>query len=550
VTGAAALDVGTASWEREADVVVVGSGAAGLAAALGLLRAGVRVTLVTKGRLGDGATVLAQGGLAAALDPGDRVDAHAQDTVIAGAGVSEPLAAAALAASAPQAIRMLDALGARFDRAPDGTLELGLEGGHSARRIVHAGGDASGAEVIRALAAATLGALESERGELLEGALAVDALPGGDGSVRGLRVIDAHGAVGELTASAVVLASGGIGQAWTVTTNPEGATGDGLALALRAGAVIRDPEFVQFHPTALSPAGQARGARACTQLVSEAVRGEGGRLLDIHGIPILDGIHPLGDLAPRDVVAAAIHRRMLDTHADHVLLDATGLSADTWRHRFPTILASCAAHGLDPTARPIPVAPAQHYHCGGVQATLDGATSVPGLYAVGEVAATGLHGANRLASNSLTEALIAGQRASAVLRRPPTRRAPDGAPPAGRLLTPGIRALLRGATSRGSGVMRDAGGLQAQLHALRELQALTARPDQLAPGALREAVEATNLHLLSRAVATGALRRTESRGCHRRRDFPGSHHDWRRAQLLALVDGELAPAGTEPAIAA
>lgn len=548
--GAAALDLGAANWQRETDVVVVGSGAAGLAAALGVLRGGVRVTLVTKGRLGDGATVRAQGGLAAALGPGDHVDAHAEDTLTAGAGVCEPLAAAALAGEAPKAIRRLAALGTRFDRAADGTLELGLEGGHSARRIVHAGGDASGAEVIRALATSTHAALESERGELLEGALAVDALQAVDRTVCGVRVIDADGAVGELSATAVVLASGGIGQAWTVTTNPDGATGDGLALALRAGAAIRDPEFVQFHPTALSPRGHAHGGGAGTELVSEAVRGEGARLLDIHGRPILDGVHPLGDLAPRDVVAAAIHRRMLDTHADHVLLDATGLSADTWRHRFPTILARCAAHGLDPRTRPIPVVPAQHYHCGGVQATLDGATTVPGLYAIGEVAATGLHGANRLASNSLTEAVIAGQRTAAVLLRALHRRTRDDAPFTGPLLAPVARPRIRAATSRGSGVLRDAPGLEAQLHALKELQALTARPDQLAPGALRDAVETTNLHLVSCAVATGALRRTESRGCHRRRDFPTPHPDWRRAQFVALIDGELAPIGTETAIAA
>jgi L-aspartate oxidase len=534
------LAVGSAQWHRRADVIVVGSGAAGLSAALPLINVGKRVTVITKGRLGDGCTAWAQGGLAAVIDPADSFGGHIRDTMVAGAGISEPAAVAELVAAAPGAIRQLARLGARFDREPGGTLALGLEGGHHARRIVHAGGDASGAEIARVLAAAVMRAADHGRATVLEGALAVDALRSADDAVCGLRLIEADGTIGELHADAVVLATGGIGQAWPVTSNPSTATGDGLALALRAGALIRDAEFVQFHPTVLVPPAGARRPGDRRALISEALRGEGARLIDLEGTPIMTGVHPLGDLAPRDVVAAAIHRRMVSTGADHVLLDATGFDAEAWRHHFPTIFALCAERGVDPRVEPIPVAPAEHYSCGGVLADLDGVTSVPGLYAVGEVASTGVQGANRLASNSLTEALIAGRRVADRLSRVPPRRGVAADRGRWPLLSSDLRPKVLAATERGSGVLRHNRDLRGQLTALTELTARAGRVDGDAiSSGLRADVETTNLHTVSSMIATAALNRTESRGCHRRSDYPEPRGAWRRHQILQLRDGDL-----------
>ena len=550
---AAQLDVGGVTWQRESDVVIVGAGAAGLSAALRLIGAGRRVVLVTKGWLGDGSTAWAQGGLAAAIDPRDSATDHLSDTLQAGAGLCDEPTVAALASAAPAAIRRLIAVGARFDREPGGELALGLEGGHHARRIVHAGGDATGAELARVLAAAVRRAAERGQVELLEGAVAVDALTAVDRTVCGLRLIDAGGAVGELQAGAVVLATGGIGQAWPVTTNPTTATGDGLALALRAGAIIRDPEFVQFHPTALAPPPARRCLGDRVALVSEAVRGEGALLIDTHGRRVMTGVHPLGDLAPRDVVATAIQARMTSTGADHVLLDATHFSAGTWLDHFPTILGLCTERGIDPRHEPIPVAPAEHYACGGVWADFDGVTSVPGLYAVGEVASTGVQGANRLASNSLTEALIAGERVGDLLARTPIRRL--AATDRDRL--PGLGAQLRPeivrVTGDGLGVLRSDRRLTEQLTALARLRASAVPGDRGAridDGSTRAAVEATNLHTVSTLTATAARNRTESRGCHQRSDFPDPEPEWHRHQLLRLIDGEIQQLHAESAVAA
>jgi L-aspartate oxidase len=539
---AGALEVGTAQWRRRTEIVVVGSGAAGLSAALRLIDAGRRVALLTKDRLGDGSTAWAQGGLAAVIDPSDSVGGHIQDTLEAGAGLCDERAVAKLVAAAPRAIRELTRLGVRFDRDPSGRLALGLEGGHHARRIVHAGGDASGAEIARVLAAAVRRAADHGRAELLEHSVAVDALLSGDGRVCGLRLIGADGRIGELQADAVVLATGGIGQAWPVTTNPATATGDGLALALRAGALICDAEFVQFHPTALVPPARHRRPGDRAALISEAVRGEGARLIDVDGTPIMAGVHPLGDLAPRDVVAVAIHRRMVDSGADHVLLDATGFAAGAWRDHFPTIFALCAERGVDPRTDPIPVAPAEHYACGGVWADLDGVTSLPGLYAVGEAAGTGVQGANRLASNSLTEALIAGGRVADLLNRIPSQRRDPVARKGLTLLRSDRRPRVVDATARGAGVLRDEHGLRAQLTALANVAARPApREVPINPPAVRADVEATNLHTLSTMIAVAALSRSESRGCHRRSDYPDPRPEWRRHQLLRLLDGEIRP---------
>jgi L-aspartate oxidase len=490
------------AWERSADVVVVGSGAAGISAALAAAGHGRRVLLISKEELGGGATPLAQGGLAAAIGPGDDADQHQRDTLAAGAGLCEPAVVAALAAQAPAEIARLARLGARLEVSP-----LHLEGGHSRPRIVHAGGDAAGAEVHRTLLAALL----ASPVEILAGGLALDALVDERGTVGGLLVglVEADGRTlrpGLVTAGAVVLATGGFGQVFATTTNPAGLTGDGLALAARAGAALRDVEFVQFHPTVF---WQEAASGQCP-LITEALRGAGAVLVDAAGRPVMAGVHPLGDLAPRDVVSAAMRQRMDrgDGPADHLWLDATGLGRRV-ETEFPTVTARCRERGIDPVTEPIPVAPGAHYACGGIQAGLDGRTSVPGLLAIGEAASTGVHGANRLASNSLTESLIAGRRAGALLAQElprSTGRLQAPAPGAG--ASPSDRAALASAMSRQAGVVRDRAGL------LRLLDTLAQAP----PGdgeLTRPLAEATSLHAVSTLVTVAALARTESRGCHR-----------------------------------
>ena len=508
-------------WERSADVVVVGSGAAGISAALAAVGHGRQVLLISKQDLGGGATPLAQGGLAAAIAPGDDAGQHERDTLAAGAGLCEPEAVAVLAARAPAEIARLTGLGARLEAAT-----LHLEGGHSRPRIVHAGGDAAGAEVHRTLLAALL----ASRVEILTGGVALDALTDERGAVGGLLVglAGPDGATlrpGMVTARAVVLATGGFGQAFATTTNPAGLTGDGLALAARAGADLRDVEFVQFHPTVL---WQEAASGQCP-LVTEALRGAGAVLVDAAGGPVMAGVHPLRDLAPRDVVSAAMRQRMDrgDGPPDHLWLDATGLGRRV-EAEFPTVTARCRERGIDPVTEPIPVAPGAHYSCGGILARMDGRTSVAGLLAVGEAASTGVHGANRLASNSLTESLIAGRRAGDLLGRqlPPSigrLRSPAPGPGA----SPAGRAALASAMSRHAGVVRDRAGLA------RLLDTLT----QAAPGdgeLTLAAVEATSLHVVSTLVTVAALARTESRGCHRWRDRPATSDEPGRHTVLRV----------------
>jgi L-aspartate oxidase len=525
------LPRGEVTWERDADVVVVGAGAAGMSAALEASAGGRNVVLVCKAGLGGGSTPLAQGGLAAVLDSSDSTALHVRDTLVAGAGLCDEGPVSDLVAAAPGEIAWLRTLGARFD---DG--ELGLEGGHSRRRVIHAGGDASGAEVHRVLSAA----LRSGAPEVVEHTIALDVVLDDAGAVRALRVgrIGDDGqslGTGVIHTAAVVLAAGGYGQAYATTTNTPGATGDGVALAARAGAEISDIEFVQFHPTVLSQPG----GRGQQPLVTEALRGAGATLVDADGRSVMAGHHPLGDLAPRDVVAATMHQRMTDgdNPLPHLWLDATAIGRQQLESEFPTVTAACRARGIDPVTEPIPVAPGAHYACGGIRADLDGLTSIDGLYAVGEVAATGVHGANRLASNSLTEALTAGRRVGRLLgSQPPVRPTPTGAdqPERSRRAAPaespgrssrviGARAADRAAAaeamSRYAGVMRDAAGLE------HLIAILTAAPD--APDALDVAtVEATNLHTVSMLVAFAALTRVESRGCHRRSDAPATAAQW------------------------
>ena len=490
-------------WEDEADVVVVGSGAAGMTAALAAAGQGRRVLMITKEALGGGATPLAQGGLAAAVGPGDSPALHQRDTLEAGAGLCDPAAVATLVAEAPSEIARLAGRGARLERTV-----LHLEGGHSRNRIVSAGGDAIGAEVHQVLRAAVLASPVLIRTRCV----AIDALTDDQGTVGGVLagMIGDDGTVrpGMVTARAVVLATGGVGQAYATTTNPAGLTGGGLALAARAGAELRDVEFVQFHPTVL---WQDTALGQCP-LITEALRGAGAVLVDAAGRPVMAGCHPLGDLAPRDVVAAAMRQRMGPD--DHLWLDATALGRAVLARDFPTVTALCRARGIDPAAEPIPVAPGAHYACGGIRADMAGRTSVTGLYAVGEAASTGVHGANRLASNSLTEALIAGRRAGDLLGRdlpgPPGRLR---LPPAGPGVDPAARPALASAMSRHAGVVRD---LESLEHFLRVLEHAPPAGSGPAPGHLNLAtVEATSLHAVSVLVAVAALARAESRGCHR-----------------------------------
>jgi L-aspartate oxidase len=520
-----ALPLPAAGWTRATDVVVVGSGAAGLMTALALADAGRAVTVVTKGVLGEGSTRWAQGGLAAVLGADDDADLHLRDTMVAGAGLCDEPAVRALVDEAPGAVTLLQELGARLDLDADGRPALTREGGHSRDRIVHAGGDASGAEVSRTLSAAL-----HERGITpLEHTAALDALRSGTGQVLGVRVarVTEAGALtdaGDLHARAVVLATGGFGHVYAATTNPAGATGDGLALALRAGAEAADVEMVQFHPTALWQGPAAAGQQV---LISEAVRGEGAVLVDADGRRIMPGAHPLADLAPRDIVSASIaaHRR----ERGPVFLDATRLGANFLARRFPGILRACRTAGFDLTTEPVPVAPAAHYSCGGVLADLDGRTGVTGLYAVGEVACTGVHGANRLASNSITEGLVAARRCAALLAAAlPPAGEPTASSSAPTAIDPAGRAVITAATAEHAGVLRDATGL-AELTATLATVSRTRRTLDMA------ALEATALHTVATLLATGALLRPESRGCHRRADAPDTRPDY-QVRLAHRID--------------
>lgn len=536
------------TWQRTVDVVVLGSGAAGLAAALAV-RPVRSALIVTKGTLDAGSTAWAQGGLAGVLDPTDSIENHVADTLAAGAGLCDEQAVRMLVAEAPRAIRYLMRLGAAFDPAADGhEPALTREGGHSHNRIVHAGGDQSGAEVQRTL---DEGAVASGV-EVLSRAFALDLVTGiaptGERHACGVRVaqLDDAGNVistGVVIARAVVVATGGFGQVFASTSNPPAVTGDGLALALRAGLPARDVEFVQFHPTVLYGGPDATGQQA---LISEAVRGEGGILYDAAGERVMEGVHPLADLAPRDVVAAAINERM--SHApggvdDHVFLDATHMG-ERFYSRFPAITAACKAAGIDPARQRIPVAPAAHFACGGIRADLSGRTSLPGLYAVGEVACTGVHGANRLASNSLTEGVVAGTRVGRDLAwelPPEVEPTPDGAggPEIGALLSASDRAELRSTMSRHVVVMRRPEGLEA---AAKTLDALADRVSAEVVPSLR-AYEATNMLTVATALVATASARTESRGCHRRTDYTEPRDVWRTHLDVRLADGAVAVSG-------
>ncbi len=515
------LDAAPPGWFIEADVVVVGSGIAGLTTAIRATRAGRKVVVVTKAHVDEGSTRWAQGGIAAALGTEDSPEKHMQDTLVAGAGLCDTAAVRVLVESGPEAVRRLIGWGAEFDRTPDGDIALTREGGHLTDRIAHAGGDATGAEILRALVSEV-----GQRIKVIEHALVLDLLQDETGATQGVTLhVIGEGqidGVGAILAPAVVLATGGIGQVFTASTNPSVATGDGIGLGLRAGAIVADMEFVQFHPTVMYLGPTVSGQQP---LVSEAVRGEGAVLLDDRGLRFMVGVHPLEELAPRDVVAKAIMRQMRARGTDHVWLDGRRID---WATRFPTILASCLEHGIDPTVDLIPVAPAQHYHSGGLRTDLWGRTNVPGLYACGECSCTGVHGANRLASNSLLEGLVFADRIADVLAKESFTRRDPVAKQRPWTADPGGRRRFQTVMTEGAGVLRSAESLSATIGALDDVTA--GEPST-------SSWEMTNLLFVGEALARAALIREETRGSHWREDFPEASDRWLVRLQTQVRDG-------------
>jgi L-aspartate oxidase len=466
------------------DVAVVGGGAAGLWTALRAAELGGEVCLVSRTPLSLSASFWAQGGLAAALEPGDSPADHAADTIAAGRGLCRPAAVRALTEEAPAAVRDLQSRGVVFDLDHEGRLALGLEGGHTARRIVHSGGSQTGHELTSKLAAMVA---VQPRIEVLEQTSALSLWSDGE---------RCHGVIadsGPIVAAATVLATGGAAALWRRTTNPRGAIGAGPVLAAAAGADLADLEFCQFHPTAIS----LPGTKFDGVLITEAIRGEGAKLLDASGERFTD------ELAPRDAVTAAILDRMRADAVADVHLDLRGIDPA----RFPNVFASLAEAGLDPRAEPVPVAPAAHYTMGGVAVDLDGRSSLPGLYAVGECSCTGLHGANRLASNSLSECFVFGGRAAAAAARE-THSPSRPAHPDWRFEPP--TEATRDAVWRYAGPTRN--------------------PDDLAR-------LISNPYPLAKALATAALTRRESRGGHLRSDCPGPDPALDGVHLILGADG-------------
>ena len=490
----------------EVDLLVLGSGVAGLSAAIRAARAGCTVTVLTKAALASSATQYAQGGVAAALEEDvDSPTLHLSDTISAGAGLCDVDAARVLVTEGPTRVRELMGLGAEFDRAANLDLAYTREGGHSVARIVHAGGDATGAEIERALVTA----LQMTSTAVLERWFALELLVI-EGRAAGVRATDPNGVEHEVRARNTVLATGGAGQCFAVTTNPVLSTGDGIAMARRVGVAVADVEFMQFHPTALEHPAMPR------PLLSEALRGEGAVLRDDAGRAFMADEHPRADLAPRDVVARAITRRLNERDLPHLWLDATAIP-DVGT-RFPTVSRACRSVGLDPARDWLPVAPAAHYLSGGVCTDLDGATTLAGLWACGEVACSGVHGANRLASNSLLDGLVFGTRCvdailagkegpdeTGVLRGMETHRTH---PPVATAPSPdGVeRAELQRVMTREAGVLRDAGSLERARAALAAMRPVDR--------------EVANLLTVSRALVDAATAREESRGTHTRLDFP------------------------------
>lgn len=504
------------------DFLVLGSGVAGLTAAIhAATRPKLTVGVLTKGELVQSATRWAQGGVAAALGDDDTTDLHLADTLAAGAGLCDIDAVRVLVDEGPARVNELMALGAVFDRDNRGELLRAREGGHSMPRIVHAGGAATGAEIERALVAA----VRETAACVLEEWFAVDLIVE-DGRCRGVVALDSSGERREVRATHTLLATGGAGQLFAVTTNPTEATGDGLAMALRSGVAVADVEFVQFHPTALHHPSMPR------PLLSEALRGHGALLRDAEGERFVD------ELLPRDQVSKAMQARMLEQGVDHLWLDATAL--ERFAERFPTIAASVTEIGLDPSRDWLPVAPAAHYTCGGIVTDLNGATSIDGLWAAGEVACSGVHGANRLASNSLLEGMVFAPRVVEAIERGDDGPQPTGVMSCvlngeGRKVTyaraqgapvTSDRAELQGAMTRGAGVVRSEESLAETDGVIRSLSGAADELTDLATHEMRNLVE------VSLAVVAAALHREESRGCHTRIDHPDTLPEYETRMVL------------------
>jgi L-aspartate oxidase len=509
-----------------APVLVVGGGAAGLTAALAAA-AYTDVALLVRTTLPQSNSAWAQGGIAAALDESDSPRFHIDDTLIAGAGLCDMAAVEALAYEAPALMRELAAQGVPFERDSEDHFALGLEGGHSQRRIVHVG-DATGWAVTRLLIAQVQA---HPRIRVCEGYQAVELL--GNRRVKGVLALDDHGLWHRFEAGATILATGGAGALYGLTSNQPIALGEGIAMAYRAGAEVADMEFVQFHPTVM----RTRNGQGF--LISEAARGEGGKLYTVDGERFMPAYDPRAELAPRDVVTRGIYAAMARSQSDHVLLDLTHLSREQLQHHFPTIYARCIQEGIDPAVAPIPVAPASHYLMGGIRTDLDGATSLPGLYAAGECACTGVHGANRLASNSLLECLVFGKRAGLAAGQQAGSRKQEAAPSDASFLPPpasfttatlattsyGWRETLATLMRAHAGPLRDGASLQEGLARLASFPMVAEQPDS-------EAITAANAALVAHLIMRSALLREESRGGHFRSDFPQSDLNWRKHTVL------------------
>lgn len=521
------------------DVLIVGAGLAGLYTALKL--APRPSTVLASGPLGAGAaSAWAQGGIAAAVEEGDTPEQHAADTIAAGAGIVDVDIAHLMAREAPGRVRDLLELGVPFDRDLEGKLAVGLEAAHSRRRIVHVKGDRAGRAVMEALIAAVRGT----RGITVKEGFTAYELAMTDGRVAGVFALAGDGAGNVsgtpvlITARSVVLAVGGTGYLYNVTTNPRQARGEGIAMAARAGAVIGDPEFVQFHPTAITGAGDP------APLATEALRGEGAVLIDERGRRFMAPVHADAELAPRDVVARAIAREIAAGHS--VFLDAREAVGARFPDKFPTVYEHARKAGIDPVTEPIPVAPAMHYHMGGIATDENGCTSLAGLWACGEVASTGAHGANRLASNSLLEAVVFGARIASDLNASLSKQ---DDPPAGDIAPPEIAdpgpipdapvGELRALMTAHVGVARDASGLA---HALREILRL----ERAMPVGSRF----LNMTTAAKLIAAAALNREESRGGHFRTDFPEPRDAWRRRTMLTLSNAAQIATETEAGLIA
>lgn len=514
----------------DCDFLVIGAGVAGLRAAIELAKSG-SVLVVAKDSLRESSSEYAQGGIAVALSDDDEVALHEQDTLYAGDGLCDVAAVRTLVEEGPAAIQDLIDWGAEFDREGQ-KLSFTREGAHSRNRILHAHGDSTGREIARTLyrKAASLPAVRFESYSAITDILLVDDSRTGSRAAGAVVFDEKGGTLRDLRARAVLLATGGLGRVFKETTNPDVATGDGVAMAWRAGAAIGNIEFVQFHPTALHVEGAPRF------LLSEALRGEGAVLRNKNGEAFMERYHLLKDLAPRDVVSRSIVSEMRQTGSPHVWLDLTSRDAGFIRNRFPRIYETCLAYGVDIAREAAPVHPAAHYAMGGVWSDLEGRSTVAGLYSAGEVACTGVHGANRLASNSLLEAVVFGLRAGRAMSAHANDRVESEAMRPEMLVPDMQETAIRGLTWENCGILRERGGLEAVIRAFARSEWRPASDPSLA------LIERRNIHQVAELIAKSALWREESRGGHFRTDFPEKRREFERASCVSRASS----AGTGP----